>query len=72
MINSALEGRELMQKLLSTQEAADILNVTDLTVRRWIKEGRMKAIKLGGRLWRIQESDLEAFIRSGMRRDDDE
>jgi excisionase family DNA binding protein len=72
MIDSALEGREpMVEKLYTIEQAAEVLQVNYYTMRRWIAEGRIKAVKLGGRLWRIQESDLEAFVRSGMRSDDE-
>jgi excisionase family DNA binding protein len=32
-------------------------------VRDWLRAGRIKGIKLG-RIWRVRESDLEAFIKS--------
>jgi len=42
-------------------EVAELLRVTPLTVRRWIKAGRLKAGKAGPRLWRVRREDLEAF-----------
>jgi excisionase family DNA binding protein len=46
------------------QEIADRLKVSPLTVRRWIREGRLRAVSLGGKKtgYRIRESDLNAFI----------
>ena len=38
-----------MKKLLSIQEAADILGVHPETLRRWDREGRLQAIKVGER-----------------------
>lgn len=49
--------------LLSPQEAAAILRVTDRTVLRYISIGDLPAIRLpGGRLWRIRRSDVEALL----------
>jgi excisionase family DNA binding protein len=46
--------------LLSVKQVAYILKVHPLTVRRYIKEERLKAVKSGGNV-RIRESDLSEF-----------
>jgi excisionase family DNA binding protein len=46
-----------MTTLLSVNQVAYILKVHPLTIRRYIKSGKLKAIKVGGNV-RIQESDL--------------
>lgn len=51
-----------MENLFNVNQAAFILKVHHLTVRRYIKEGVLKAIKIGGNI-RIKESDLQAFAR---------
>ena len=51
----------------SPADVAVILQVSLQTVRRWIKEGKLPAIKIGGedsRIIRIHRDDLEAFIRN--------
>ena len=49
-----------MENLFSVSQTAYILKVHPLTVRRYIREGRLKAIKAGGNV-RIKESDLQEF-----------
>jgi excisionase family DNA binding protein len=49
------------EELLSLQEAADHLGVSVYTVRRWIKEGKLRAFK-PGKEYRIQESDFKEFL----------
>jgi len=52
-----------MDGYLSTRDVAQRYGVTVQTVLLWIKAGRLKHIKLTPRLYRIKESDLEAFER---------
>jgi excisionase family DNA binding protein len=49
-----------MDNLFNVNQAAFILKVHPLTIRRYIKEGRLKAIKVGGNI-RIRESNLNEF-----------
>lgn len=53
----------LGQPLLTVHETAAHLKVKQSTVRTWIREGRLRAIKFG-REWRIVSSDLERFLDS--------
>jgi len=50
------------ERFYSIEEVAKILNVTDGAVRKWLKAGALKGIKLG-RIWRIRESDFDKFLR---------
>ena len=43
-------------------EVADYFKVNERTVRRWIKSGKLEAMKWGGR-WLIAESDIKEFIK---------
>lgn len=49
-----------MDNLFNITQTAFILKVHPLTIRRYIKEGKLKAIKIGGNI-RIKESDLQEF-----------
>jgi excisionase family DNA binding protein len=46
-----------MDNLLNVNQAAFILRVHPLTIRRYIREGKLKAVKAGGNI-RIKESAL--------------
>lgn len=46
----------------SVNETALMFGVKPLTVRRWIKEGKIKAIKVVGSV-RIPEEELEKFMK---------
>lgn len=48
-------------KLYTTQEVADMLKVTVISIRRYIKLGKLKAVKFGREL-RITEEQLNDFI----------
>jgi excisionase family DNA binding protein len=43
------------------------LRISRLTVGDWLRSGKLIGVKVG-RLWRIRESDLEAFLEGGKRR----
>lgn len=49
-----------METLFNINQAAFILKVHPLTIRRYIKEGKLKAFKVGGNV-RIKEKDLQDF-----------
>jgi len=48
-------------KLYTTQEVANILKVHQRTVFRYIKSGKLKAVKIG--TWRIHEDDLRKLLK---------
>jgi putative resolvase len=50
-----------MERHYSTREACGILGITNRTIRRWIKEGRIRAVNIGGR-WRIPESEIRRLL----------
>ena len=51
----------MTDKLLTTGQVAQILQVHPLTVLKYIKAGKLKGIKLG-RVWRIKEQEVEKFL----------
>jgi excisionase family DNA binding protein len=51
------------EQLLSLEDVASRLQVSDQTVRRWIKSGKLAAYKPGLE-WRIKPSDLEEFLQA--------
>lgn len=52
-------GRE--ERLLKPEEVAEKLAVSPVTIRYWLREGRIKGIKLHG-LWRVKQSDLDKIM----------
>jgi excisionase family DNA binding protein len=49
-----------MDGLLSVKQIAFILKVHPLSIRRYIKQGKLKAVKVGGNV-RIRDVDLREF-----------
>jgi len=47
------------------QEIAKKFKVSPQAVYVWVKEGKLKATKLGGRTIRISQENLDAFILAG-------
>jgi len=50
-----------MSKLLTLREVCERLRLHINTVREYINEGKIPAIKLD-RVWRVEEEELEEFI----------
>ena len=51
------------EKLLTVSEIAKRFNFSTDAVRKWIKHGKLKAIRVGSR-WRIPESALHESLKS--------
>ena len=56
--NSLEEHRNEFYNL---EELMEILEVTKLTLYRWIKDKKITATKVGDR-WRVSSEDLQAFL----------
>jgi excisionase family DNA binding protein len=55
-----------MEKLLKIKEAAAFLNVSEMSLRRWTNNGKLKCYRLGGKNERrFTKQDLENFLRPG-------
>ncbi|MBS7654203.1 helix-turn-helix domain-containing protein [Candidatus Bathyarchaeota archaeon] len=50
--------------MLTTSEVAEIFNVTRHVVAKWIREGKINAIKLPGGRYRVPESEVEKIWKS--------
>jgi len=50
--------------MLSVEEVAARMKASPQTVRRWLRDGRLRGIRPGGTKlgWRVREADLERFI----------
>lgn len=52
-----------MEKYYSPDQVAEFLNISAFTVRRWLKEGKLEAVKIE-RQWRVSETTLQEFLDS--------
>jgi excisionase family DNA binding protein len=55
-------------KYYSPDEIGEQFNVKAGTVRKWIREGKLQALKLGG-LYRISEEQLQEFVKQDKQED---
>ncbi len=55
------------EQYLTPAQVAEELQVTVVTVRRWIANRELRATKAGPRRWMIRRSDLAAFLAAGGR-----
>ncbi|NKB57329.1 MAG: excisionase family DNA-binding protein [Alphaproteobacteria bacterium] len=53
----------LSRPMLTVHEVADLLKVKESTVRAWIHDNSLRAVKFG-RDWRVAYKDLEAFTNA--------
>ncbi len=56
MVNS------ISEKLYTTEEVAKILQVDPESIRRYVRSGELKSVKLGNKFIRISNEDLDNFI----------
>jgi excisionase family DNA binding protein len=60
------------EKPLTVEQVAELFGVNRDTVRRWLREGRMKGRFLGGRAgYRITREDVRRFMHESERGDAD-
>lgn len=50
------------QRFYNTAEVAQLLQVDPESIRRYVRSGKLRAVKLGGKFIRIDRADLDRFI----------
>jgi len=59
-----LRTRPLAQcRYLSVADAAEYIGVSTQTIRRYIESGRLPAYRLGKKLVKVRDTDLDALMR---------
>jgi excisionase family DNA binding protein len=66
-VRAALAERPAAAELLSTAEAARYAKVSPRSIRRWLDQGKLRALHAGREL-RIRRADLDQLMRGGRRR----
>jgi excisionase family DNA binding protein len=56
-----------MEKVLTPEEAAEALSVSVFTIKKWLRAGKLKGVKVG-RVWRIRERDIAEFLDESQKR----
>jgi len=51
--------------MYTPEQVKEICYVNLETVYRWLRSGRLKGVKLGGKLWRISSEALDEFLKKG-------
>ena len=52
------------ENYISIEDAALFLNIKPVTLRKWIKEKRVPAYKIG-KQWKFKQTELENWVKSG-------
>lgn len=50
---------------ISLEDAAEYLNISPVTLRKWIKQKKNIPAHQVGRLWKFKRSELDAWVKSG-------
>ncbi len=50
-----------MEKLLTPEQVADILQVSVKTIKNWLRSGKLRGVKMG-QLWRIEQEALQEYL----------
>lgn len=50
-------------ELIGLQEAADALDVSYRTIRRWVADGQLNAVRVGPRLLKVEAAAVESLMR---------
>jgi len=52
-----------MKKLYTPQQVADMLQFGKASVLKWIRDGKLKAVRVGRRALRVRQDDLDEFLQ---------
>jgi excisionase family DNA binding protein len=61
-----VEEPESPGHLLTTSQVADRFQVTTWTVRKWVRDGKVPALKLSGKYVRFRPEDVERIVAEGV------
>jgi len=61
---ASIDRKDAEESFLTVAEVADMLKLNQQTVRNWIEQGSLPALRVGRRV-RIKRSDLERVLEEG-------
>ena len=59
--------KENRMETYTLEEVSNILKITRRTIYNYIKNGDLKAVKIG-KYWRVSEANLQDFIENGTKK----
>jgi excisionase family DNA binding protein len=65
-VRAALTEQAAVAELMSTADAARYAQVTPRSIRRWLDQGKLRALHAGREL-RVRRADLDRLMRAGSR-----
>ena len=57
--------KPLLGEVVDKQEAADFLRVSHWTISAWLRQGKLRRVKVGSRTL-IPKADLEKILQEGL------
>ena len=53
-------------EIYTVGQAAKLLSVSDIALRDWLRNGKLRGSKIGGgKLWRVTDEAIAEFVKSG-------
>ena len=50
-----------MERLLTPEEVAERLRLSVITVKKWLRQGKLQGVKVG-KLWRVPEEEVKKVM----------
>lgn len=64
-MNKKGTSKAILPTTVTIQQAAEVLQVHDRTIRRWIADGTLEAKRVGPRLLRVKRQSIDSLIGAG-------
>jgi len=65
MVKSPNQNNSIDTDVLTVQEAAEYLKVSKFTIKRWLREGKLKGSKLAGNRWKVYKTGCDLLLHKG-------
>lgn len=62
-----LRGEDKMSKMLTLREVSELLDLHINTIRGYVKQGKLRAVKFG-RVWRVEGKDVVRARKQGVKK----